>query len=63
MTNSADRLPSLSRSPPRLYQVNVWTEKIIPVDIRVQLTDIPQQVVMTKDNVSIIIDSVIYWHV
>lgn len=31
--------------------------------MRMQIEDIPSQAIMTKDNVSIIIDSVLYWHV
>jgi erythrocyte band 7 integral membrane protein len=48
---------------PGLYQVNTWTEQLLRVDIRIQLADIPQQVIMTKDNVSVLLDSVLYWHV
>jgi erythrocyte band 7 integral membrane protein len=31
-------------------------------DMRIQIEDIPSQSIMTKDNVSVIIDSVLYWH-
>lgn len=48
---------------PGLYFVNQMTEKMHLVDIKIKITDIPRQVVMTKDNVSISIDSVIYWHI
>ena len=30
--------------------------------MRIQIEDIPAQTIMTKDNVSVIIDSVLYWH-
>ena len=30
--------------------------------MRIQIEDIPAQSIMTKDNVSVIIDSVLYWH-
>ncbi|KAF9957367.1 hypothetical protein BGZ70_009533 [Mortierella alpina] len=33
------------------------------VDIKIQIADIPQQVIMTKDNVNVQIDSVLYWHI
>ncbi|KAK3826074.1 MAG: hypothetical protein J3Q66DRAFT_309501 [Benniella sp.] len=43
--------------------VNPLTEKLIEVDIKLQIADIPQQVIMTKDNVNVRIDSVLYWRV
>ncbi|KAI9144495.1 hypothetical protein BKA69DRAFT_797540 [Paraphysoderma sedebokerense] len=48
---------------PGLHQINLMTETIRTVDIKIQISDIPRQYVMTKDNVGINIDSVIYWHV
>ncbi|KAL1916962.1 uncharacterized protein VTP21DRAFT_5159 [Calcarisporiella thermophila] len=48
---------------PGLCKVNPLTEELSIVDIKIQLGDIPSQSVMTKDNVSIQIDSVLYWHV
>lgn len=30
--------------------------------MRIQIEDIPSQSIMTKDNVSVIIDSILYWH-
>jgi regulator of protease activity HflC (stomatin/prohibitin superfamily) len=30
--------------------------------MRIQIEDIPAQNIMTKDNVTVIIDSVLYWH-
>ncbi|KAI9333401.1 hypothetical protein BDR26DRAFT_823474, partial [Obelidium mucronatum] len=48
---------------PGLVQINVYTERLQRVEIKVNIQPIPQQVVMTKDNVSIAIDSVIYWEV
>jgi erythrocyte band 7 integral membrane protein len=48
---------------PGLHFIVPFTEKLSTADIRVQIEDLPSQVVMTRDNVAIIIDSVIYWHV
>jgi len=48
---------------PGLYFVNQMTEEMHLVDVKIKITDIPRQVVMTKDNVSISIDSVLYWHI
>ncbi|KAF9434463.1 hypothetical protein BGZ76_007985 [Entomortierella beljakovae] len=48
---------------PGLTKINPATEKLIRVDIKIQIADIPQQVIMTKDNVNVQIDSVLYWHI
>lgn len=48
---------------PGLVQVNPITEDIKHVDITIQVTDIPKQDVITKDNVSVSLESVLYWHV
>ncbi|KAJ3343273.1 hypothetical protein HDU93_009259 [Gonapodya sp. JEL0774] len=42
---------------PGLYYINLFTENLIAIDIKVQVEDIPRQVVMTKDNVTVTIDS------
>lgn len=48
---------------PGLIKVNVCTEEVRVVDVKIQLTSVPRQMVQTKDNVSVEIDSVICWHV
>ncbi|KAI9197362.1 uncharacterized protein BJ171DRAFT_585685 [Polychytrium aggregatum] len=48
---------------PGLYQINVFTETLQAVDIKIQIEDIPRQVVMTRDNVGVDIDSVLFWHI
>ncbi|GMK58194.1 hypothetical protein CspeluHIS016_0502260 [Cutaneotrichosporon spelunceum] len=48
---------------PGLVGVNVCSETISIVDVKIQLTTVPRQTVQTKDNVSVEIDSVISWHV
>ncbi|EKD02890.1 stomatin-like protein [Trichosporon asahii var. asahii CBS 8904] len=48
---------------PGLVQVNVCSEDIRMVDVKIQLTTVPPQTVQTKDNVSVIVDSVISWHI
>jgi regulator of protease activity HflC (stomatin/prohibitin superfamily) len=48
---------------PGLYFVNGWTEEAHEVNIKIRITPVPVQIVMTKDNVSVAIDSVLYWHV
>lgn len=48
---------------PGLVQINPCSESLRIVDVKIQLTTVPQQRVTTKDNVSLEIDSVLYWHV
>ncbi|CAG8606845.1 8305_t:CDS:2, partial [Cetraspora pellucida] len=48
---------------PGLVKVNVITEDLTKVDVKIQITEIPRQAIMTKDNVYIHIDSIIYWHI
>ncbi|KAI8884252.1 hypothetical protein K501DRAFT_294194 [Backusella circina FSU 941] len=48
---------------PGLVKVNPVTERLKRCDITMQITKIPRQDVITKDNVSISIESVVYWHV
>lgn len=48
---------------PGMFFINQKTESVRLVDIKIQMADIPRQIVMTKDNVSLSIDSVLYWHI
>ncbi|KAJ3181077.1 hypothetical protein HDU85_003782 [Gaertneriomyces sp. JEL0708] len=48
---------------PGLHNINVLSESLQSVDIKMQTEDIPRQSVMTKDNVTVDIDSVLYWQV
>ncbi|CAB4416511.1 unnamed protein product [Rhizophagus irregularis] len=48
---------------PGLIKVNLFTEHVHKVDVKIQITEIPHQYIMTKDNVYVEIFSVIYWHV
>eukprot|EP01022_Parablepharisma_sp_SALTPOND_P024141 TRINITY_DN530_c0_g1_i1.p1 TRINITY_DN530_c0_g1~~TRINITY_DN530_c0_g1_i1.p1 ORF type:complete len:338 (-),score=19.52 TRINITY_DN530_c0_g1_i1:63-1076(-) len=48
---------------PGLYFINQITEELHLVDIKIKISDVPRQMVMTKDNVSVDIDSVVYWHI
>jgi len=48
---------------PGLVKVNPLSENVKHVDVKIQITAVPRQTVMTKDNVNVQIDSVIYWHV
>lgn len=48
---------------PGLVAVNPATESLKKIDITIQVTEIPKQDVITKDNVSVNLESVIYWHI
>jgi erythrocyte band 7 integral membrane protein len=43
------------------FILNVTSELLQTVDVRMQVQDIPHQIVLTKDNVSLTVDSVLYW--
>lgn len=48
---------------PGLVKINPLSEKLIQVDVKIQIVEVPQQVCMTKDNVSVQLTSVIYYHI
>ncbi|KAJ2358671.1 hypothetical protein IWW50_001078 [Coemansia erecta] len=48
---------------PGLVHVNPYSEKINYVDTKIQIAPIPNLTIVTKDNVSVMIDTVLYWHV
>jgi len=48
---------------PGLVQVNVCTESLRVVDVKIQISPIGRQTVITRDNVNVEIDSVIYFQI
>jgi regulator of protease activity HflC (stomatin/prohibitin superfamily) len=48
---------------PGLTWILIGLQRIIKVDLRITTTDIPQQEVITKDNVPVGINAVVYFHV
>jgi len=48
---------------PGLVDVNVLSESLKRVDVKIQVDSIANVTIMTKDNVNVIIDCVVYWHV
>jgi regulator of protease activity HflC (stomatin/prohibitin superfamily) len=48
---------------PGLVQVNVCTESLRVVDVKIQIISIGRQMVITRDNVNVDIDSVIYFQI
>jgi erythrocyte band 7 integral membrane protein len=48
---------------PGLVKVNPLSERLIQVDVKIQIVEVPKQTCMTKDNVSVHLTSVIYYHI
>jgi erythrocyte band 7 integral membrane protein len=48
---------------PGLVYVNPLSEQLVQVDIKIQIVEVPKQVCMTKDNVSLNLTSVIYYRI
>jgi len=50
-------------SDPGLIKINPFTERIDRIDVKIQIQEITRQIIMTKDNVNISLDAVLYWHI
>jgi regulator of protease activity HflC (stomatin/prohibitin superfamily) len=48
---------------PGLVKINPLSETLIQVDVKIQIVEVPMQVCMTKDNVSLQLTSVLYYHI
>ncbi|KAL8968825.1 MAG: hypothetical protein Q9183_002288 [Haloplaca sp. 2 TL-2023] len=48
---------------PGLVKINPLSEKLVQVDVKIQIVEVPKQVCMTKDNVTLNLTSVIYYHI
>jgi erythrocyte band 7 integral membrane protein len=48
---------------PGLVQINPLSENLLQVDVKIQIAEVPEQVCMTKDNVTLRLTSVIYYHI
>ncbi|KAL7273553.1 hypothetical protein RUND412_003583 [Rhizina undulata] len=48
---------------PGLVKINPLSERLIQIDVKIQICEVPQQVCMTKDNVTVHLTSVIYYHI
>jgi len=48
---------------PGLVYVNPLSEQLVQVDIKIQIVEVPKQVCMTKDNVTLNLTSVIYYRI
>ncbi|KAL4944487.1 hypothetical protein BDV06DRAFT_187165 [Aspergillus oleicola] len=48
---------------PGLVKVNPLSEKLLTIDVKIQIVEVPRQICMTKDNVTLNLTSVIYYQV
>jgi erythrocyte band 7 integral membrane protein len=48
---------------PGLVKVNPLSERLIAIDVKMQIVEVPQQTCMTKDNVSLYLTSVLYYRI
>jgi len=48
---------------PGLVYINPLSERLVQVDVKIQIVEVPRQVCMTKDNVTLNLTSVIYYHI
>ncbi|KAI5306440.1 hypothetical protein KEM56_000917 [Ascosphaera pollenicola] len=48
---------------PGLVKINVTSEKLRIVDMKIQIVEVPRQTCMTKDNVTVTLTSVIYYRI
>ena len=48
---------------PGLVRINPLSERLTKVDVKIQVVEVPKQVCMTKDNVTVHLTSVIYYHI
>ncbi len=48
---------------PGLFFIIPFIDSIVKVDLRIMTTDVPRQEIITKDNVSVKVDAVIYYRV
>lgn len=58
------RFGALARTvEPGMTYVNTWAEKLTRVSVKVNIREIPAQSCFTRDNVSVIITSVVYYNI
>ncbi|KAI9225181.1 MAG: hypothetical protein DHS80DRAFT_33962 [Piptocephalis tieghemiana] len=48
---------------PGLVRINPFSERLTRIDVKIQIDAIGKVSIMTKDNVNITIDCVVYWHI
>ena len=53
----------LGERGPGLFPIIFPIDRIVRVDLRVRQLDVPKQTIITKDNISVDVDAIIYYHV
>lgn len=48
---------------PGIFPILPFIDRIVRVDLRIKQLDVPKQTIITRDNVSIDVDAIIYYHV
>ena len=48
---------------PGLHYVNPCTEKLLRVDLKIEIIDLVKQSILTKDNITILIDASVYYRI
>jgi regulator of protease activity HflC (stomatin/prohibitin superfamily) len=48
---------------PGIFSIIPFVDHIVRVDLRVRQLDVPKQTIVTRDNISVDVDAIIYYHV
>jgi len=48
---------------PGIFVIVPFVDRIVRVDLRVRQLDVPKQTIVTRDNISVDVDAIIYYHV
>jgi regulator of protease activity HflC (stomatin/prohibitin superfamily) len=48
---------------PGIFGIIPFVDKIVRVDLRIRQLDVPKQTIVTRDNISVDVDAIIYYHV
>ncbi len=48
---------------PGLFLILPFIDQIVRVDLRIRQLDVPSQTIITRDNISVDVDAIIYYHV
>lgn len=48
---------------PGIFGIIPFVDRIVRVDLRVKQLDVPKQTIVTRDNISVDVDAIIYYHV